>query len=495
MSQASPWIDQKTESVNSPVPTETRASASPEPAAASVPCRRPLPGPRGLALARSLWRIRKDFTGEMARSIREYGDVIRFPIGRMQLVLLNHPSHVVHVLQQNVAAYRKSISYQELALVLGQGLVTSEGALWRKQRRLIQPNFRRPELGRFAPLFTTSTQALLEEWRGRDSSQPMDVHVEAMRLTLRIVGHALFSTDLSAESGELGRALDDVLPFVQKRTEALVNIPVSWPLPSHRRYRRAQRSLDKIVDSLIEAHRNAGDNAPRDLLSMLLAVRDPETGEAMDTRQVRDEVMTFLLAGHETTANAVAWTLLLLGQHPDVQSRLLGEIDSVLGDRTPTVEDIPRLDLTRRVLQESMRLYPPAWLIEREALVDDSIDGYHVPKGSVVMLCLYTTHRHPDFWDDPERFDPDRFLADRHQHRSRGAYFPFGAGQRQCIGEGFAMMEMMLVLPMLVRQFRFEPVEGHRIEVDPGVTLRPKHGILMRAVPREARVEAPAGSR
>jgi cytochrome P450 len=465
MSPSLSAADQKTESVNS---LQGAAAAG-----------LPIPGPRGLALLRSLLRMRTDPTGLFQDLIARHGDAVSLPTPRLNLLLLNHPEHVVHVLQRNGQAYRKSASYRELELVLGKGLLTSEGADWRGQRRLAQPHFHRTVLGRFAGMVTQLTQEMLEGWSRRDAAQPLDVHAEMCRLALRMAGQALFGTDLAAESDRLGQALRVVLPFVQRRTEKFVNLPVGWPLPSHLRFRRAMRGLEGLVHALIEGRRGDGAEAPPDLLTMMLHARDPESGQTMDPSRVRDEIMTFLLAGHETTANALAWTLYALARHPEAAERLRAEVHDVLGGRVPGVEDLPRLEYTRRVIHESMRLYPPAWVLEREALEDDVVGGYAVPKGSMLMLCPYTTHRHAQSWDRPESFDPDRFAPERAAARPRGAYFPFGEGQRKCIGEAFALMEMQLALPMIVQHGRLELVPGHPVELDAGITLRPRHGILM----------------
>jgi cytochrome P450 len=444
---------------------------------------REVPGPRGLRLLRALLESRRDPLASFQAQLREHGDAVRFKVGRQTLVLFNHPEHVAHVLQRNAKAYKKSPNYRELALVLGEGLLNSEGKLWQRQRRLTQPMFHRQQVARIVPLVTRLTGEMLDGWRRRDPDERFDLHAEMMRLTLRIVGHALFSADLSAEAGDLGRALSTVLPVVQKRTESLVNLPLWVPLPAHVRFRRAMRALDGIVHELIESRQRGGEDLPQDLLTILLQARDPETGEGMSPRQVRDEVMTFLLAGHETTANALSWTFYLLARSPEQDRLLRAEIDEVLGGRVPGLEDLPRLDRTRRVLQESMRLYPPAWLMEREALEDDVVGGYRVPRGTLLMLCPYTMHRNASLWDEPERFDPDRFLPERVAGRPRCAYFPFGSGQRQCIGEAFAMLEMELVVPMVLQAARLEPVPGHPVVPDAGVTLRPRHGILMKNTP------------
>lgn len=425
-------------------------------------------------------RFRGDPLGVVSDLVEGWGDYVSFPVAGIYLVLINHPDGVSHVLSRSGDRYKKSDTYRHLKLLVGEGLLTSEGDLWRRQRRIVQPLFRKRELGRFTPLITHSTAEMLGEWRRRPPNQPIDLSVEMTRLTLHVVGRALLGADLGDDVDVIGEQMGVALPFLLNRLSGLFNVPLWMPMPSHLRFRRAIRELDRIVDGLI-AERSAGGAAAdsKDLLTMLVNARDPETGEAMGARQLRDEVVTFLVAGHETTANALVWILYQIANHPQVEERLLAEAREVLGERTPTAEDLPNMPYTRGVILEGMRLYPPVWVVEREALADDVVMGHRIPQGSWLLLPTYTVHRHPKFWDDPERFDPERFLPERSAGRHKAAYFPFGAGQRKCIGEAFAMFEMQLAVPMLLRAFHLELVPNHPVVPVPRITLYPRHGLLV----------------
>ena len=484
----------------SPPRTEpTRADSGTDPVISSaLESALPAPGPKGLALVRTLCAIPNAQLATLAACVARYGDVVSLPAGRLSYMLLTDPDHVAHVLIANGRAYRKSPNYTELELILGKGLLTSEGELWKRQRRIAQPTFNKRSVARFVPLVTRLTGELLGEWRRRGPGAELDAAEDLTRLTLQVVGHALFSKDLSAEADKLGGALRTALPIVQRRTEVLFNLPSWLPLPSNLRLRRAVRELDRLVGDLVAERRaerkdvdagadgvdpSAGPVQGGDFLSLLIRAQDPETGERMSDRQVRDEVMTFLLAGHETTANALAWTFYLLGQHPEVEVRLRAEAREVLGGRPPALEDLPRLEVARRVALESMRLYPPAWMMERQALEDDAVGGYRIPRGTTLLLSPYLVQRRADLWEDPLRFDPDRFAPERARGRHRCAYFPFGAGQRQCIGEALAMAELQLILSMIVQETSLELVPGHPVEPEAGITLRPKHGLRVRLRP------------
>jgi cytochrome P450 len=474
----------------SPSSTSTSTSIPSSTGRASVARSTPrqLPGPRGLALWQAGVRFRRAPIPTLEAAIARWGDASAYPFARMPLVLLNHPDQVAHVLVDGAGRYGRSPNYRELELVIGKGLLTNDGASWRRQRRIAQPAFHRRALAaQLGPHVLRATDDMLLDWRAR-AAKSFDVARDTHRLALRVAGLALFSRDLGGAADELAAALEVALPFVQRRTESLIRPPLRLPLPSHLRFRRASGCLDRIVATLIEDRRaelratsrpsgsGAGDHD--DLLGRLLTARDPETGEAMSDRQLRDEVTTFLLAGHETSANALAWTLHELSHHPEIAQALEAEVDRVLGDRPPTPEDLPRLDLARRVVREALRLHPPAWAMERLALEDDVVDGYLVPRGSMVLLCPWTTHRHRDVWREPERFDPERWHA---PPRQRGAYFPFGGGTRQCIGEDFALLELELATARIAQVARLAPLPGHEVRPAAGVTLRPANGVQVRA--------------
>lgn len=448
--------------------------------AAKPPVRRVADGPRGYPLVGVLpemWRapLRLLMTAALG-----YGDVVRLRMGPRVAYLLTHPDHIKHVLQENYRNYPKSVMYRKLYPLVGRGLLTSEGDFWRRQRRLIQPGFQRERLAAFVPVMTDTTEAMLARWKAyADSGQPLDVAAEMMRLALAIVGRTLFSTDVSGEAEAVREALTFALARIDRRVTALVSWPERLPTPANRRFQRAIRTLDDIVYRMIDERRRRADG-PADLLSMLVGARggaDDGAAEGMTDTQLRDEVMTLMLAGHETTANALAWTWYLLSTHPGVQRRMGSELAEVLGGRAPTYEDLPKLSYTTRVIQESMRLYPPVWIIDRNAVEDDEIDGYPIPAGAFVILSPYVTHRLPSLWENPEGFDPERFGEEPSAGRPRFAYFPFGGGPRLCIGNHFAMMETQLVVATVAQRYRLDLVPGQLVRPEPRITLRPREGV------------------
>jgi cytochrome P450 len=342
----------------------------------------------------------------------------------------------------------------------------------------MQPAFHRKRLSTLSNVMTDATYAMLESWLGiAQRGEVLDAAQEMMRLTLRNVGLALLSRDLSNEMDRLGQA------FATYRTLLMQYLytpfpPLSVPTPRNRRLQATIRVLDTIIEGIISERRKQ-HTATGDLLSLLLQARDEETGEGMTDRQVRDEVMTLLLAGHETTATALTWTWYLLSQHPMVEDRLHSELDDVLAGQPPAVEHLPRLPYTRMILEETLRLYPPTFSLSRRALVDDEIGGYALPAKSTILLCPYTTHRHPAFWQDPEVFDPERFHPERAAGRPHFAYFPFGGGPRQCIGNQFALMEAQLILASVAQRYRLRLAPKHRVEAEVVLTIRPRHGLPM----------------
>jgi len=460
------------------------AAAAPAPAATATPqdpaSAREATGPRGWPLLGSVSEFQRNPLELFFRSIREHGDVVRLKLLNT-VFLVNHPDGVRHVLHDHHVNYKKNFVYDRLKSLTGNGLVTSDGDFWKRQRKLAQPAFHRQRIAGFARTMATQTARMLERWRGLAASRrAFDVHAEMMRLTFTIIGEALFSLNLEDGAADMGRALSDALEITQRRFTARLIPPRFLPTPENRRFAAAMNVLDRVVDEIIERRRVAPD-AGNDLLGTLMAARDEETGEAMDNRQLRDEVMTMVLAGHETTANALTFALYLLSRNPAAARRVQQEVREVLQGRTPGMEDLPRLRYTQQVIDESMRLYPPAWVFGREALVDDVILGFRVPRGSSVVLVPYTIHRHPEFWDNPEGFDPERFAPELSQRRHRYAYFPFAAGPRMCIGEGFAKMEMPIILAMVAQRYALHLEPGFELELDPVVTLRPKHGVQVTA--------------
>ncbi len=395
-------------------------------------------------------------------------------------VLVFHPDGVQHVLQDNHANYTKQTrAFAGLKPLLGNGLLVSDGDFWLRQRRLMQPAFHRQQINTFAEMMIAETDAMLDRWaRANQPGKPINVQHEMMRLTLAIVTQALFGSKVGDPDGTLGKNIGILLGDSTFRFDHPFYPPLWAPTGQNRRFKKARAELDRVIYSLIASRRSAAAEQ-HDLLNLLMAAQDPASGQGMSDTQLRDEVMTLFLAGHETTAVSLSWTLYLLSQHPQVEARLRDELDETLGGRPPTLGDLPALSYTRMVLDESMRLYPPAWITERKALADDEICGYSVPAGTTVVVSPFATHRHVHFWTDPEVFDPQRFSAERSAGRPRYAYFPFGGGPRQCIGNNFALIEAQLILALIVQRCRLEMAPGWKVEPEPLVTLRPKGGLWM----------------
>jgi cytochrome P450 len=450
-------------------------------ASALVPIRAvDAPRPRGTLILGNLLEAQRDPLGLFQRSLRDLGDHVGFRFGPFRYLLVNDPEGVRHILVDNNRNYRKSRSYEGLKLVLGQGLLTSEGDFWRRQRRLAQPAFHKERLASFAKMMVSDTSAMLQRWRGGDGG-PFDVHHEMMRLTLRIVTRTLFSTDSETDADAVGSAIGVAIDYVNDYSDAVIRLPTWLPTRKNIRFRRAKRTLDSLVLRIVDERRRSGHDAG-DLLSLLMSAKDEDTREQMTDRQLRDEVMTIVLAGHETTANALTWAFYLLSKHPAAAQRLRREIEEVLGGRTPSIEDLPRLTYARMVIEETLRLYPPAWVLEREAIQDDAIGGYRVPKKTIVAVAPYSLHRHPRYWQNPEDFDPERFTPARAAERPKYAYLPFGAGPRLCIGNGFAMMEAQIILAMVMGDCALQLVPNFKVELVPSITLRPRSGVLMTRV-------------
>ncbi len=410
------------------------------------------------------------------QELRErYGDLVTLPTIVGPWTLVFHPDGVRHVVQENHFNYRKGgISHQVLRLTLGNGLLTNNGESWLHQRRLIQPVFHRQRIAAFGRLMTESALAWTEE-TNIDTQQPLDLFQEMSGLTLSIVCQALFGTDMLVHKERVFQATSTI-----NHLEAQAfYVPGLLSLPTPQRYRlyEARNTLYTVVDELIAKRRQA--STENDLLTMLLQARDEETGEGMTDEQVRDEVVTLMAAGQETTSNALCWTLVLLAQHPDIEARLQQEYQQVLGGRAPQIEDLPQLKLSRMVLEESMRLYPPAWAFARSAIDEDEIGGYLIPKGAYVLVFPATTHRHPDFWERPDVFDPERFEPSRAAGRHRFAYFPFGGGPRVCIGNQFALIEAQLILATVLSRCQFRLLPGANVVPEPLITLRPRGKLLM----------------
>ncbi|TNF23491.1 MAG: cytochrome P450 [Deltaproteobacteria bacterium] len=427
----------------------------------------------GLPVLGCLPELRRDRLGLLLRAYREGGDMVRVPIPGRRLYIGTSPSIATAALRQEASRFMKFFALAKLSRpVLGDGLITAEGAHHRRQRKLIAPGLTRREVGRYAEVMARHADELQ---RRCTAGTTVDVHAEMTRLTLAIASETMFGTSAEAHARAAGDAIHAATSYIARGVGSLVNLPLSWPLPRHLRMRRAVATLDRIVYDIIRDRRSAGRNgAPgSDILGMLLAAQDEEDGTGMTDDQVRDEVMTLFVAGHETTANALTWSLYLLDHHPDVAERLAEEATAVLGGRPPTLEDLPALPYALQVFKEAMRVFPPAYMVGREATEDAVVDGWEIPKGATLLLSIYGLHRRPDLFEDPERFDPDRFAPEREQALPRGAYVPFADGPRVCIGNHFALMEGQIVLAHLAQHVRLRTRTQPVVRPQPRVTLRP----------------------
>ncbi len=433
------------------------------------------PGPRGI-LGSTLWAMQRDPLGFLMRVAHEYGDIAHFKIVRHDYYLLNEPELIKQLLVVRNASFMKGRGLQRAKTFLGEGLLTSEGEFHRRQRRLAQGAFHRDRILGYGRTMVSYGARMSDRWQ---EGKTIDARSEMARLTLAIAAKTLFDADVEGEADEIGRALGELLGRFNIAFLAF-DVMTRLPLPGTIRFRKARARLDETVYRIIEERRRSGVDRG-DLLSMLLLAQDEEGGSgSMTDEQVRDEAMTLLLAGHETTANALTWTWYLLSQHPEVEERLHEELESVLGDRLPTPEDTPRLRYTEMVFAESMRLYPPAWIIGRMALQEEEIGGFVIPRGGLVLASPYLMHHDRRYFPDPEVFDPSRFSPEARAACPKFAYFPFGGGARGCIGEGFAWMEGVLLIATLAQRWRMRSLATKPIPLQPVITLRPRQAVPMR---------------
>ncbi|MDP1797341.1 MAG: cytochrome P450 [Planctomycetaceae bacterium] len=438
-----------------------------------------MPGPRGHWLRGCLRRFQQEPLEFYRECHREYGDYVRIRmVPGVDVYLLTHPDAVEHILQKHHKNFRKPDFFPKtVGLLAGNGILTSSGDFWLRQRRLMQPAFHRQQLERLVPAMTEAATAFVEE-RLKSPTETFDILPEMMKLSLRIAGNTLFSTDISADADEVGQAFRTTFDYVSYRMNYSPWTPVWWPNQRNREFALAKRVLDRVVLKII-ANRRASHDKPDDLLTLLLAAQDEDSGGGMTDQQLLDEVLTLLTAGHETVGASLAWVWSLLGEDHDIQENVYDEIHSVLRGRTPTLEDLPNLPLTRAVYDETIRLYPPAWGQPRQSIDEDELGGYTLPKKSFIVISQWITQRHEAFWPDPHAFQPERFLTPDPQ-RPKFAYFPFGGGPRICIGNTFALMEAPLVMATILQRFRIRRTTTEPIVPDPTFTLRPKFGVPVR---------------
>jgi len=436
-----------------------------------TPLTRP-PGPKNRGIIGNFPLGTRDPLGLYTQWARQYGDIIYYRAFSRHVYFLNNPDFIEHVLVTNYRNFIKGEALQFNRRIFGNGLLTNEGDSWLKQRHLIQPAFRRDRIESYGKTIGAYTERMMADWR---DGEVRDIHRDMMRLGLEIVAKVLFNIEIASEGDTIAEALNTFMELGSRGRLLLPPVLRLLPTADNLRYRQAARQLDEVVYALIR-QRRSNDDAGDDLLFGLLHAQD-ESGRGMSDKQLRDEVMTLLLAGHETTAVSLSWTWYLLTQYPEVEKQLLSELQQVLSGRKPTAQDLSKLPYTARVVKEAMRLYPPAWAIVRKSVQHCEIGGYQVPAGSTVMMNQWVMHRDPRYYDQPERFNPDRWLDERAKAIPKFAYFPFGGGPRTCIGASFAAMEGVLVLATIAQKYQLRVPPDCRVEPLPTMTLRPKHGI------------------
>jgi cytochrome P450 len=466
------------------------------------------PGPTHKMPGKLLRQFIHDPINTLSDIAREYGDISYFRLGREYVYLINNPYHIEKVLIYDHRNFKKGKRLQTAKAVLGEGLVTSEGEFHNRQRRLIQPIFHPKQIITYSSIMTYYATRVRDGWNDGDT---VDISEEMMRLTLGIICKSVLNYDIEAEAQEVGKALTTVRKYSKRLQSPIGHVLDKIPvLPAVRGARKAKNELDSLMYQMIadrrrqeQGNNNNGKSSDNDLLSRLMQAHDPDTPnnirtlsnnneEKMPDRQVRDEVMTIFIAGHETTANALTWTFYLLSQNQDVETKLHDEINSVLGDsrdnniesRIPSADDIPKLQYTEKVLRESMRLYPPVWTIGRHVEDDYPIGEYTIPAGSSILMSQYVMHHNPRYYEEPERFNPDRWTEEFKTHLPRFCYFPFGGGIRGCIGEPFAWMEGVLIIATIAQKWTMRLLPSQRIKLDPAITLRPKYGMKMKLIQR-----------
>ncbi len=407
------------------------------------------------------------------------GDLVALRVPGRRLYLLNHPKFIEHVLQDNHAGYAKSPLVARLKPLLGEGLLTSEGDLWERQRRLMQPAFQRRRVLDCADVMMRTTAEMLRRWLpASETGAELDIADEMSRVAIEVFARSMFGASIDDKVVVIRRAMETLQECLHQRIWALVNLPLWVPTPANLRFGRAMRPLDQIIRNIIQ-ERVEGDRPSNDLLQILLDAADAESGKRMSPRQLRDEMMTMLAAGHETTSAALTWFWYLLATHPQVERRVHEELARVLGGKPPSIEDLPKLSYLQMAIHESLRLYPAVWWLSRVATRDDVIDGQIIPAGSTVIVSQYTMNRHPGFWDDPQTFDPERFSARRSKDRPHYSFIPFGGGPRICIGNNFSLLEFQIIAAMVAQGYRLRLPPDHRLELLPMISLRPRHGLPM----------------
>jgi len=434
------------------------------------------PGPKGWPILGVALQVRKDPLGTLQRLAREYGDIVSVPMMGSPRVLLNRPEYTQQLLiLDHAKLYKSVLTKLVVGPLLGQGLLISEGEFWRKQRRLAQPAFHRARTNEYSPVMVECALQQTKEWR---TGETRNIAAEMMRVSLEVAVRTLFGTSLASDSAGIGRAMTFLMRYHLRRARSPWRIPGTWPTPENRRARREMQFMDSLVYRII-AERKQETEPRNDLLTLLMAAMH-EDGSQMTERQLRDETMTLFVAGHETTALTLAWTWYLLGENPAAEARLHEELGEVLGGRPADVCDLEKLPYLHAVVLESLRLFPPAYMLARMNVEPARFGEYEIPPRTTLLSSQWILHRDARFFDEPERFLPERWLGGLEQKLPPGVYFPFGDGPRRCIGQGFAMLESALVIAAIAQKFRFRLTPGFPVVTEPLVTLRPKYGIEMK---------------
>lgn len=436
------------------------------------------PGPRGYPIVGSLPAFRRDVLGLMLESSLKFGDIVRYRLGPFVIHQLNHPEHIKYVLKDNERYDKQTFTSKMIRGITGLSLLTSDGDYWKTQRTLMQPAFAKGQMKSLVSSMVGATEEMLSRWRTAPVDSSIDISSEMMRLTYTIVERTLFGSRPGQELPEIEAAMFTILEHTYARLQNGGILPQWLPLRSNRAFHAAISALERRVDQIVAAHRETAD--PRDtLLARLLDARDTESGASMNDRMLRNEAITLLSAGHETTANALTWFWYLLSKHPAAADRVEAEVRQTLKEGDFNFETLERLEYTRCCLMESLRLYPPIWAIVRRAVEEDEIGGFQIRKNSRIVISTHTVHRLPGLWDDPEAFRPERFERSASATRHHYSYLPFGGGPRVCIGQHFAMIEALIIIALVIREYRLRITPGFEPLVDPGITLRSKNGLSM----------------
>lgn len=439
-----------------------------------------LPGPKGSLLFGNTLEFAKDPLNFLTHCGNDYGAIVPLRFLFSSACLLTRPEHIDQLLRQPEQFTKDTPAWQAVRSLVGDGLLTSAGALWSRQRRLTQPVFHQQRIAQYSETMVDYTQHMLQTWQAGDVR---DAHQDMMQLTLNIVTKTLFNVDMTGVAAQtIAQTLEVAMEwFASRRKQAFLPL-TGLPTAINRRYRQSLQKMDQTIYALIQERRQGSDD-PGDLLSLLLQATD-EDGSQMSDRQLRDELTTIILAGHETTANALSWTWMLLAQHPDVEQKLVRELQTVLGDRSPTLADLPQLHYTQQIIKETMRLYPPLFSLSRSPIQDYDLDGYRIPAGNVVLFSPWVMQRSAKYFNDPLKFQPERWNEDLEKHLPKGVYFPFGDGPRICLGKNFAQMEAVLILATIAQNFQLTLLPEQALTPLPSMTLRPKTGIMVQVTTR-----------